>query len=133
MTVTKKAVTGLILEPDTVTLKVGETYDLQASVVPSDASNPKINWSSSKSSVASVDPTTGRITAKSAGEATITAQSADVTSIKKTCKAVFFIMTPMGIPHGGIKWNQGNVMFSVFVRKRKGQKSICVYYILSRT
>ena len=86
VTVTKKAVTGLILEPDTVTLKVGETYDLQASVVPSDASNPKINWSSSKSSVASVDPTTGRITAKSAGEATITAQSADVTSIKKTCK-----------------------------------------------
>ena len=84
VTVTKKAVTGLALTPTTLTLKVGETYDLQATIVPSDASNPKVNWTTNKSSVATVSAS-GRVTAKSAGTATITAKSADVTSIQKTC------------------------------------------------
>ena len=82
--VTKVAVTGLDLKPAELTLKVGETYDLQATIEPSNASNQRINWTTNKSSVATVSAS-GRITAKSAGTATITAKSADVTTIQKTC------------------------------------------------
>ena len=84
VTVTKIAVTGLALTPTTLTLQVGETYDLQATIAPSNASNKKVLWSSQSSSVATVDAS-GRVTAKSSGTVKITAKSADATSIQKTC------------------------------------------------
>ena len=84
VTVTKNAVTGLALSSTTLTLKVGETYDLQATVYPSDASNSKVNWTTSISAVASVSAS-GRVTARAAGTATIKATSDDDSSIYKTC------------------------------------------------
>lgn len=84
VTVTKKTVTGLTLTPSTLTLKVGETYDLEAKVVPSNASIPDISFTSSSKTIATVNEK-GRITALKPGTVTITAKSVDVTSIKKTC------------------------------------------------
>lgn len=84
VTVTKKTVTGLTLTPATLTLKVGETYDLVAKVTPSDASIPDISFTSSGKTIASVNEA-GRVTALKPGTVTITAKSVDVTSIKKTC------------------------------------------------
>ena len=51
---------------------VGETLQLSASVVPSDASHPEIVWSSADESVATVSET-GLVTGVSAGTVTITA------------------------------------------------------------
>lgn len=82
--VTKVAVDGLTLTPSTLTLKVGETYDLVAKVHPTNASIPDVAFSSSSSTTVSVDEN-GRVTAKKPGTATITAKSKDVTTIKKTC------------------------------------------------
>lgn len=84
VTVTKKTVTGLTLTPPTLILKVGETFDLEAKVVPSDASIPDISFASSDKKIASVNEA-GRVTALKPGTVTITAKSVDVTSIKKTC------------------------------------------------
>ena len=84
VTVTKKTVTGLTLTPATLTLKVGETFDLEAKVVPSNASIPDISFTSSDKTKASVNEN-GRVTALKPGTVTITAKSVDVTSIKKTC------------------------------------------------
>jgi uncharacterized protein YjdB len=82
--VTKVAVTGFALSPTTLTLKVGETYDLQTTFVPSNASIRKVSWSSKSTSVATVDAN-GRVTAKAAGTATIVAKPTDATSLQKEC------------------------------------------------
>ena len=82
--VTKVAVTGFALSPTTLTLKVGETYDLQTTFVPANASIRKVSWSSKSTSVATVDAN-GRVTAKAAGTATIVAKPTDATSLQKEC------------------------------------------------
>ena len=77
VTVTKKFVnvTGVTLDKDSASLTVGETITLKATVSPSNATNPKVTWSSSDSSVASVSG--GKVTAKGAGTAIITVTTSD--------------------------------------------------------
>ena len=57
-------------------LIVGETGQLAATVAPADATDKSVTWSSSNGSVASVDAS-GRVTAVSAGSATITVKTED--------------------------------------------------------
>lgn len=57
-------------------LKKGESVQLSASVLPDNAVNKNVVWSSSASSVASVDQT-GKVTALSGGETTITVSTVD--------------------------------------------------------
>lgn len=59
-----------------ISLKAGETVALTASVTPSDATDKKVSWSTSNSQIASVDQS-GRITAKKAGQAVITAKAGE--------------------------------------------------------
>ena len=69
-------VTGVTLSETTLTLEVGDTAILAATVEPDEASNKNVTWESSDSSVATVD-TSGKVTAVSAGTATITVTTAD--------------------------------------------------------
>lgn len=57
-------------------LKKGESVQLSASVLPDNAVNKNVVWSSSASAVASVDQT-GKVTALSGGETTITVSTVD--------------------------------------------------------
>ncbi len=70
------AVTGVTLTPASANLTVGETQQLTASVQPSNASNTDVNWSTSNSSIVTVD-NSGLITAVSPGNATVTVTTAD--------------------------------------------------------
>ena len=70
-------VTGISLSPTTLTLQQGATQTLSATVAPPDAANPAVTWSSSDSSVVSVNPTTGSIRAESGGQAVITVTTVD--------------------------------------------------------
>jgi len=72
---TTVAVTGVSLNKTSTTLTVGETETLTATVVPTNATNKNVSWTSSNTSVASVS--NGVITAKAAGTATITVKTAD--------------------------------------------------------
>ena len=67
------AVTGVTLEPTSLSLKIGGTADLTATVSPDNATDKKVSWSSSKTSVATVKD--GKVTAVAAGTATITAKA----------------------------------------------------------
>ena len=68
-------VTGVSLNKNTLELYTGKSETLIATVEPSDATNPAVNWSSDKPEVATVEG--GTVTAKAAGTATITATTVD--------------------------------------------------------
>ena len=67
---TEVKVTGVTLNKTSLDLKVGGSQDLTATINPSNATNKTATWSSSNESVATV--ANGKVTAKAAGEATIT-------------------------------------------------------------
>ena len=100
--------TSVSLNKTALTLDVGKSYTLTKTVSPSNAVT-SYNWSSSNTSVATVD-SNGKVTAKKAGTATITVK----TSNGKTanCKVTVNLPTPqitsLANTTGGIKisWNK---------------------------
>ena len=77
-------VTGVTLNKSELALYTGGSATLTATVQPDDATNKAVNLSSSNEAVATVD-TNGKVTAKAAGEATITATAADGSGKSATC------------------------------------------------
>ncbi len=73
ITVSNIDVTSVSLDKTSANIKVGETTSLTATVSPSNATNKTITWSSSDTSVATVE--NGTIKGIKAGTATITAKS----------------------------------------------------------
>ena len=67
------AVTSVALDKTSLTLEIGESYTLVVTVSPSNATDKSITWSSTNSSIASVSG--GKVTAKSDGTTTITAEA----------------------------------------------------------
>ena len=65
-------VTSVTINRSSLTLDVGDTYTLSATVKPTNATNKTVSWSSSNTSVVSVS-SNGKVTAKGEGSATITA------------------------------------------------------------
>lgn len=76
VTAVSVAVTAVSLNKSSMTLEKGKGEQLTATLEPSDASNKSVSWSSSNSSVASVDGN-GYVTANGYGNATITVKTAD--------------------------------------------------------
>jgi uncharacterized protein YjdB len=69
-------VTGVSLNKTTTILTVGGSETLLANVIPSNADNKSVTWSSSNSAIASVSQG-GTVTGVAAGSATITVRTAD--------------------------------------------------------
>lgn len=80
VTVTYKAatvaVTGVTINKAVLSLSIGDSETLVATVVPERATDKSVVWSSSAPSIASVDQS-GKVTAKSAGSAVITVKTND--------------------------------------------------------
>lgn len=83
-------------------LNTGDTSTVSYTVLPSNATNKTLSWSSSNSTVASVS-NSGVITAKTAGNATITAKSTDGSN-KEASLTV--IVTKVDVPVTGISLNK---------------------------
>ncbi len=69
-------VTSVSLNKNNLTLDVGKSETLTATITPSNATNQNVTWESSNPSVATVDES-GKVTAVAPGEATITVTTAD--------------------------------------------------------
>ena len=70
-------VTGISINPSSAQTKnIGENFTILATVLPSDANNKGINWSSSNSGIATVD-SSGNVHCLAAGKTTITATASD--------------------------------------------------------
>ena len=83
------AVTGITLNPSSVSLEVGGTVSLSATVTPSNATDKSVTWSSSNAGVASVAG--GVVTAVAEGSATVTATAGGKSAkceVKVTAKTV---------------------------------------------
>ena len=70
------SVTNVSMSESNVTLEVGKTKQLTATLAPTDATDKTVTWYSSNPSVATVD-SNGKITAVAAGSATITVTTVD--------------------------------------------------------
>lgn len=77
------AVTDVSLNETSLSLKVGETFELKAFVSPSNATDPSIKWESDNEAVATVKG--GTVTAEGEGDAVITASSTDGSGIEALC------------------------------------------------
>nr|WP_080472509.1 Ig-like domain-containing protein [Enterococcus faecium] len=64
---------GVTLNKTTATLAVGATETLSATVAPDDSTDKSVQFTSSDSTIATVTPIQGKVTAVAAGTATITA------------------------------------------------------------
>ena len=73
------SVTGVTLDQTSLTLEKGTNIHLTATVTPADADNKNVTWTSSNTSVATVD-STGKVTAVGKGTAVITPQQKMVIS-----------------------------------------------------
>lgn len=78
-------VTGIALNKAATSIPVGSTETLTATVTPSGAANPGVSWTSNNTAVATVNASTGQITAVTKGSATITATALDGSGITATC------------------------------------------------
>ena len=81
----RQLVTGISVSPSSVTLEEGQTRQLTATISPGNASNKGVTWSSSSTSIATVS-SSGVVTAKAEGTATITVTAQDGSDKKATCK-----------------------------------------------
>ena len=84
VTIKNVPVNGITLSSSNTTMQTGTTKQLTPTVKPLNATNKDVTWSSSDTSVATVN-SNGKVTAKKAGTATITVTTKDG-GFKVTCK-----------------------------------------------
>ena len=78
-------VTSISLNRSSLTMEATDTFQLQASVYPSNAADQRVQWTSSDPAVASVDEN-GLVTALKKGMATVTAAALDGSGVTRTCQ-----------------------------------------------
>ena len=93
------AVSSLTIDKNALDLLVNETFQLTATVSPSDATDKTVSWATSNAAIASVSDK-GLVTAISEGEATITASAGGKSAV---CKVA---VTKSTIPVTGITLNE---------------------------
>lgn len=98
-----KKVSSISLNKTSANLLIGGTVELSVSnVSPSDAVDKTVTWSSNATGIATVDPTTGEVTAVAEGTATITATANDGSGTTATCSVMVY-------PEGTVVWDSSNI------------------------
>ena len=91
-------VTSVSLDKANLELTEGETAQLTATVLPDNATNKKVTWSSNAPGVATVD-SSGKVTAVAPGTATITAAAADGSGASASCTVTVSSYLPPANPN----------------------------------
>ena len=98
-----KKVSSITLNKSSINLLIGGSQTLSVTnVSPDDAVDKSVTWSSSATGVATVDPSTGEVTAVAEGTATITATANDGSGTTATCTVKVY-------PEGTVVWDQSNI------------------------
>ena len=101
--------TGISVNQRNVTLNVGQTAQLSATVLPTYANNKTVTWKSSNGGVASVHSTSGKVTARKVGTATITASTKNgkTATVTVTVKSTNVSPTSISINQRSVTLNVG--------------------------
>ena len=102
------SVTGVTLDKSSISILVGASETLAATVSPKDAANKKVSWKSDKPEIATVDAN-GKVTGVKAGEATITVTTEDGGKTA-TCKVT---VSDKEIKVTGVKLNKSETSLLV--------------------
>ncbi len=89
-------VSKIKLNAASVSITIGGTKQLTATVTPSNATNKAVAWTSSNTGVATVS-SKGLVTAKAAGKATVTCKAKDGSGKSATCAVTVKPKTPTGV------------------------------------
>ncbi len=87
-------VTGVTVSPDTITLLAGATGQLTATVLPVNATNPSVTWSSANQAIATVNAS-GLVTAVAEGSVYIKATTVDGGFADSTYVIVNHVLAPV--------------------------------------
>jgi uncharacterized protein (TIGR02145 family) len=103
------AVTGVKLDETSVTLEIGKTKTLIATVLPEDATNKLVTWISNDIAIANVT-SNGQITAHSVGKTNIVVTTIDG-NYTAECTVIVISVEPeeIGIVINGVRWATRNV------------------------
>ena len=93
---TTVAPTGVTLDKTWVSLDIGKTVALTATVSPSNATDKTVTWSSSNTSIATVS-SSGVVTAKAEGSAVITAKTSNGKTATCAIKVISNTTAPTGV------------------------------------
>ncbi len=85
-------VSGITLSKTSLSLRIGESETLSATVLPANANNRTVTWTSDKPEIVSVDAN-GKISALALGSATITVTANDGSGVKASCYV--FVSNPL--------------------------------------
>ena len=102
------SVTGVTLDKSSISILVGASETLAATISPKDAANKKVTWKSDKPEIATVDAN-GKVTGVAAGEATITVTTVDGGKTA-TCKVT---VSDKEIKVTGVKLNKSETSILV--------------------
>ena len=90
------AVESITIDRDTVVLSLNDTINLNATVLPENASDPSINWISENPRIAEVNQKTGLVTPRNPGIVDIVAIAADESKVSGKCHV--YVMEPKSYP-----------------------------------
>ena len=89
-------VTDITLNTTSITLTVGQSQQLTATVTPNNATNNTLSWSSNNENIATVN-SNGLVTAVSKGSAIITCKANDESGVKNSCNVTVNQPDPISI------------------------------------
>jgi uncharacterized protein YjdB len=92
----KVLVSSISLNKTSLSLGTGKSETLTATVLPDNAADKTVSWTSSNTSIATVDDN-GKVTAVATGTATITCSANDVSGVKTTCSVTVADVYPTSI------------------------------------
>lgn len=120
---TGEPVTGVELEEEELTLRVGDTESLRATVKPTNATNKRVKWESSDSEIVEVDEE-GKIKAVAPGTVTITVTTVDgnkTDSVEVTVKEIATFQLETNEPSFWIKPRVTTILrlYKIEGKKRK--------------
>ena len=104
-----RLVTGIALSPTSLSLEPGSVEYINCAVYPSDATNKQVTWSSSDTSVATVNEE-GKVTAVAVGTCNVTCSATDGSGIKADCIVTVFqpvTITSITLNHDRLSLSSG--------------------------
>lgn len=107
--------TSITLNQEIAQVYVGNQLQLTATVLPDDATDPSVTWSTSNAAVATVDAT-GKVTAVAPGTATITATTNDGSELSASCAVVVALRGDVNLD-GTVDVTDVNIVVNIILGK----------------